>query len=425
MPLDMKNYFLAVSNEKLNEFPFIYENLDSFPTSLLSFRKNLASLTPKETFDHSFFEVTGRQTTSKRRISTKKQHEIKHFATHIHTQCLNEKILVDLGSGLGYLSQALYELDPNRSILGLEADETRVEAARSRCRQWLPSAATKSISYQQKYVDADSGAYIDTHSLALAKNNGFLEVKSMSIIGLHACADLSINAMRLFLKMDRVRSLHIMPCCYHKLALQSAGGGVNSPDQPNFVNFPLSIALRKAVEACKTELYLNRPFLRLACQQTRARWRRTSYEEHAEHGDQMYTRALADSVRHSNELVKPKKCILPSHENQDAFWEIVRKFQLFSKETGAPLEWQPTHKTRFIAISDKYTDKQGPRLAEALQCLQTAMQKLCENVILFDRLCYLQEAAAEHKVNVRVRYEKLLDEEVSPRCHVLVAEKLS
>ncbi|SPP75972.1 protein RRNAD1-like [Drosophila guanche] len=425
MPQDFKNYFLAVSNEMLNEFPFFHENFDAFPASLLIFRKELARLTPEETFENIFLEATGRQPISKLRIPKKKQHEIKHFATHINANCLEAQIVVDLGSGLGYLSQALYELNKNYLILGLEADKTRVETARNRCRQCLPPAATKSISYEQKFVDANSGVYIDKHSLELAKNNGCLEVKNMSIIGLHACADLSINAMRLFLKMDRVKSIHIIPCCYHKLALQFDCGGTDNTDQNNFVNFPLSIALRKAVNACKRELYLNRPFLRLACQQTRARWRRTSCEEHAEHGCRMYMRALADSVRYSNELVKPRKRSLPDHENHSSFWELVKRFQLFSKNTGTPMEWQPIHRERFQEISEKYTDRQGPRLAEGLQCMQTAMQKLCENVILFDRLCYLQEAAAEHKVHVRVRYEQLLDEKVSPRCHVLVAEKLS
>lgn len=44
--------------------------------------------------------------------------------------------------------------------------------------------------------------------------------------------------------------------------------------------------------------------------------------------------------------------------------------------------------------------------------------------MLYDRLCYLREVAAAQQLRLEVRYEKLFDEKVSPRCRVLIAEKL-
>ncbi|XP_030388019.1 uncharacterized protein LOC115634449 [Scaptodrosophila lebanonensis] len=226
--------------------------------------------------------------------------------------------------------------------------------------------------------------------------------------------------MLLFLKMPHVRSLHIMPCCYHKLALSDARG------KASFVHFPLSAALKGALEAGAgaVNVHFNRPFLRLACQQTSARWRHTSALEHAIHGRQMFLRALAEGLRAENELLVRRKSKGRLTEALN-FEDVQESYQLRLEETAAPLSWQSKHEQHFQEIMARFANGQGPRLAEALTCLQTAMQKLCENVVLFDRLCYLEEAAVAQGLSVRARYEQLLDEKLSPRCFVLVAEKLT
>lgn len=44
--------------------------------------------------------------------------------------------------------------------------------------------------------------------------------------------------------------------------------------------------------------------------------------------------------------------------------------------------------------------------------------------MLYDRLCYMTEQAEEMQLKLQVYYEKLMDEELSPRCYVMVAKKL-
>ncbi|KAH8372628.1 hypothetical protein KR009_001431 [Drosophila setifemur] len=426
MPDEFKNYFLRISNEKLNEFPFVLESIVECPPSLLTFCQNLANLTPKDglgSLSGSPLNINKKPVNNKG-ISAKKMLEIKHLAAHIYAHCAKSQLMVDLGAGLGYLNQELYGLNPKYIILGLESDKSRVETARQRCRGWLPTSASKSVSYEQLFVNESSDAYIDARALELAKENDCIKLQTMSIIGLHACADLSINAMRLFLKMPRVRCLHIMPCCYHKMELQL--NAWKDSDPTLFINFPLSDTLHKSFESSVPKPVLNRPFLRLACQRTSARWVRDCTEdEHAKHGYQMYMRGVAEAVRSSEESVIPRKMAVPICTNPIDFCELKRRFQLHSNDTGGPVEWQISHEERFLDKSAKFIDNEGPRLAEALTCLQTAMQKLCENLVLLDRLCFLEEAAAKQKLRVKIRYEAIFDEKVSPRCHVLVAEKLS
>ncbi|EDW01976.1 GH20155 [Drosophila grimshawi] len=358
-------------------------------------------------------------------MAPKKQHEIQELAANIHEHCADRtQLIIDLGSGLGYLSEALFKLNDNYMILGLEADEKRVRSARIRSQQLLSPETHLSISYQQLFVTAAENcrSQIEQFATELARSKGLTTKTatttelSTTLIGLHACADLSINAMLLFLSIPQVQCLHIMPCCYHKLALTERG---------TFQNFPLSRALRSAMSADEA-LSFNRPFMRLACQQTNSRWRCDALK-HTQHGTQMWTRALASALCDANELVKVKRYNLAQNDsiqNNPLYEYVQQRFQLHSQQTGDPLDWRAVHEQRFAELTGRYSDGKGARLAEALCCLQATIQQLCENVVLYDRLCYLQELAAVQHLSVEVRYEKLFDEKLSPRCRVLIAEKL-
>ncbi|KAL7737630.1 hypothetical protein ACLKA6_007738 [Drosophila palustris] len=424
MPQEFKDYFLQLSNEDLNIFPFVHESLEGCPEEVQQFRQQIANMTLQQTAS-SVSQAKSKCSNQNRKIGAKKQHEIEQLAGKIHAHCAEAQtqLIIDLGSGLGYLSESLFKLGSNYLILGLEADERRVEAARQRCQKFLPQEALKSISYKTEFIeaDADSRARIERYALELAQSHGLLsDGLKTALIGLHACADLSISAMILFLAMPQVRSLHIMPCCYHKLALRTDRDSTRGSP---FVNFPLSNGLRNAMSATAVECF-NRPFMRLACQQTNSRWRMDSLA-HAEHGRQMYMRALATAICDPDELVKlQSKSALNSAEDGDSFDHFRLRFQLYSQQTGMPLNWRHVHEERFNQFTQKYSDGRGCRLAEALCCLQTSMQKLCENLVLYDRLCFLKESAAAEQLQLEVCYEKLFDEQISPRCHSLIAKKL-
>ncbi|KAH8319689.1 hypothetical protein KR074_003873 [Drosophila pseudoananassae] len=422
MPLEFKNYFLRISNDNLNSFPFVHGDIEDCPPLVMNFRQKLRKLTPK-TLNH-LRQTVAKKTKNNKGVSHKKMHEVHLLAAHIFNHCRNSQLLVDLGAGLGYLSQALLELNPEYLIVGLEAAEDRVEKARQRCIQHLPPAAPSSIAYHQHFIDGDSSSYIESQASELARKNNCQDLQKMSIIGLHACADLSVTAMKLFLEIPRVRCLHIMPCCYHKLELQSSSP--EASDSHLFVNFPLSCVLRRCVETSSQKPILNRPFLRLACQQTKSHWGLEYTEKkHADHGYQMYIRALAEALRQPKETVKPIRSAASSSTNPITFSEVKRLYQLESNESGLNVDWQDSHEKTFLQLSEEFPDNQGPRLAEALTCLQAALQNLCENLVLLDRLCFLEDESVKQSIPLSARYESIFDDKVSSRCHVLIAEKLS
>lgn len=84
----------------------------------------------------------------------------------------------------------------------------------------------------------------------------------LGIIGLHACADLSVTILQTFFKLDFVDFVAIMPCCYHRLELDDCEHSAAE----RFVNFPSSNSLKCLYEAVQGHRFLRRPFLRLACQ---------------------------------------------------------------------------------------------------------------------------------------------------------------
>ncbi|XP_013112547.2 methyltransferase-like protein 25B isoform X1 [Stomoxys calcitrans] len=431
MPMEFQEYFQNISLEDLNQFPQVQQPManQNLPFSIKEFRQQLSALIPAEAFLEPFSWEKSKDIKMEnfKKMNLKKRHEIQRLASLIQKQLkeLPKCVLIDFGCGLGYLSEMLYKLNENFLIVGLESDTYRVETAQQRLKSYLPKAQ-HSIRYFEEYITERSKDFIIKCVEELLPNSNEQKVDEvpkteahMAIIGLHACADLTITSIKLFLAMPYVRQLIIMPCCYHKMEL--------CPKTLQFTNFPLSRCLKELVAKDKNYVnFLNRPFLRLACQQTLKRWQKCSRDEHTLHGREMFLRALADALanKDSQVVIKSKqKFEMPSSLKECDFDRFSRLYHLQSNVDAAAVrvEWSDEQRKEFHTILQRYPN--GDMLAEGLTCLQTSMQKLCENIVLYDRLCYMQETALLLNIKLNVRYEKLMDEELSPRCYALIAEK--
>lgn len=51
------------------------------------------------------------------------------------------------------------------------------------------------------------------------------------------------------------------------------------------------------------------------------------------------------------------------------------------------------------------------------------IQSICENLVLLDRLVYVMEESTRLRLNVTIRVKKIVNEDISPRCFVMVANK--
>lgn len=138
--------------------------------------------------------------------------------------------------------------------------------------------------------------YINKHSceeILKLKNQHFLSIepKTGCIIGLHACADLSVTILELFLKLDFAKCLVIMPCCYHRI-------NINESDEENeyFENFPASMKLKELFNEFEAAKFLRRPFLRLACQQTLYNFANMCDDDHEMHSRNLMHRAILQKV---------------------------------------------------------------------------------------------------------------------------------
>uniref|UniRef100_A0A0A1X6Z8 Protein RRNAD1 n=2 Tax=Zeugodacus cucurbitae TaxID=28588 RepID=A0A0A1X6Z8_ZEUCU len=375
IPSDYINYFLQLRNSELNIFPFLYDNedfnngIDSI--ALQTFRSTLRCLIPKEVHDIKILpdQLEEFPKWRLRKMSVKKQHEIMRLTKIIQIHCHDIHLLIDFGAGLGYLSQTLCSINKSWRILGLEANVCRVMGARKRLEQQIPESSER-VTYVEQYIEPNTDSAIKYH----VSRSGLGGTTKWAIIGLHTCADLSVTSIKLFFEISEVKRLVIMPCCYHKLS-QTANG--------HFLNFPLSNALKSAVAEAGINMlsYFNRPFLRLACQETSARWRHCSEEEHAAHGEQMFWRAVAEAIiDDETEII----ATIPKSQRPNKCWSEMKSFSIFRqvykvRSKTADVQflvgdmWNNEHKDKFNKIVEKYV-KVGPKLAEVLTCLQTTLQ---------------------------------------------------
>lgn len=239
-------------------------------------------------------------------ISQKKLHEIHRFAAEVDSIVANSNptlnckntILIDLGCGLGYVSQLLNQQFGYR-VLGIEANAERVRAAQQRQINYYPDSITD-VHYVQHFIeDTSSSEFLQQQcELLFGPKAADRSEWRYALVGLHACAALSVTTSNLFLRMQRSRVLAIMPCCYHKMFDGgSAAQGDSSHDYVRHNCIPLSEAMIRFVRPEKWYAnVINIPFLRLACQQCASRWVRMTAQEHNAHGASMWDRAVLQSV---------------------------------------------------------------------------------------------------------------------------------
>lgn len=115
------------------------------------------------------------------------------------------------------------------------------------------------------------------------------------LIGLHACADLSVNACKLFSIIPTAKLLIMVSCCYHKL---------EETDNETLINFPVSQKLKCIItdNNDKYKKILRRPFLRLACQEPAKRWDNMSKDLHDKHAFYVLSRAVIELFTHQSKL---------------------------------------------------------------------------------------------------------------------------
>ncbi|XP_071054409.1 methyltransferase-like protein 25B [Onthophagus taurus] len=278
IPLDWVEYFNKFNTNDFNSLALGIVN-ENAPLSLKQFLRKLDNLKPK--FELKTLPENISFTFPKNiSIGIKKKHEILCLSSVVDRICRDKdvKSVLDVGCGLGYLPHLINEKF-HFKVIGVEGDEKKVRLAEEYQKKYYPHSI-ENVSYLHNYITKDS---LDT-LINLGLDN-------FCITGLHACADLSITILKLFLKITSAKCLVIMPCCYHRLTINSIEDGLET-----FLNFPCSDILKRVAENFKIETFLRRPFLRLAAQQSCESWKELDHNAHDIHAKNCLFRAILQEI---------------------------------------------------------------------------------------------------------------------------------
>lgn len=171
------------------------------------------------------------------KLSIKKLYEIENIGKLINEEFESDlDVLVDLGSGLGYLDEFLH-VNHNFKIIGLEGCEKNHLKAIERQQKYYKKSFGL-VKHLQHFVTIESSDFIIKEAKKLLK---FQNDVKIGLFGLHPCGDLSIVSIELFLRNVEIKSLIISPCCYHRMT------GIDE-EFSGFNYFPLSMELKEILK---------------------------------------------------------------------------------------------------------------------------------------------------------------------------------
>ncbi|XP_023346604.1 methyltransferase-like protein 25 [Eurytemora carolleeae] len=190
----------------------------------------------------------------------------------------------------------------------------------------------------------------------------------VSLVGLHACGDLTPDLIKQFLKIKHIRNLVLVSCCYHKMKS----------------NFPLSQKLKAAADETGFTLFSGH-LLRLAAQEPVSRWLRMSPGEHEMHARNVVFRSILEIFSKQRGLeLKKKRRKATKDDDVNSFYSY-----LSSLEAAYELSLEVEDKEILMEI---YNSKLHLfNLVENLTGLQFILQNILENLVIADRVQFLQE----------------------------------
>ncbi|KAL4710347.1 hypothetical protein ACJJTC_003744 [Scirpophaga incertulas] len=341
-------------------------------------------------------------------LSPKKRYEIVNLAKEVGDLCeaSNCDIVVDFGAGMGYLDQILFKLKGYK-VLGLDSNRNFLDGALKRQAKYHEDSTT-AVKFVKQKITEDSSTTIEQCLQETFPGHG-----KVCIVGLHACADLTVESMLTFLKMADARSMAVMPCCYHRM---SQTGGI-------FKYFPLSDSLKACFKKHEASKIMGVTFLRLATQ---------AFESHLD----LYKMAF-DLLSRAVLQVYARKHNFTIHRKKRKAVKLKKynDFDSYLIEAATNgFKLTPISESRSYSNDDKTTNNfnlDEIRLlwrefsedmtfmkAAIFILMQSKLQLLVENFVMLDRLVFLRERGV-----MKCSYKKVYAAEASARCLVLMAVK--
>lgn len=411
IPDEWKQTLISLSNRELNELPYAYGSVkEEWPPSLRDFVSEAISLLIQ---GNDVRKSLGRETESVvlsgrivRGMKPKKRHEVERMVAFVGQLCGEREIrhVVDVGAGLGYVGQAL-SCQFGLKVLGLESVETRCHAANQRQEKLLSGSGIATRMDTINFTMSDSQENVGKFSDILRDFCGIggKGLQPVCLLGLHCCGDLTPLMLRRFSECCPPRSVLVcMGCCYHRM----------STDGDKFCFFPLSAGVKRVVDDMKKcpDWKLNAFGLRLAAQETRARWREQSVADHHLHMKRVAFRAVLETVLEPEDRARLQKVV---KDEECATFQSYISAALNHLDTSSEIH-EKLKKMCRIAYSQF---EQHFQFVEPFTALQVLLQPLLESLIISDQVLYLTETGISSHVVA------MFDDLISPRNLAIVATK--
>ncbi|BFZ09718.1 hypothetical protein BsWGS_12755 [Bradybaena similaris] len=422
IPSEWLTHLRKLGTEEINELPFLETSCQHMHPDWPSSLRNFICQAPKLSIERTQTQdvtPTVVDASMARGMIPKKLHEVSWMASLINDiVCKTDSnLVVDVGSGLGYLDHVLHQVY-GHTVIGLETSTSHTCAAEVRAaNQGLTCSGLKSMKFDvtddedcfQKFKVVMNNLPVSIHcghsKLQNTRDSSKSFFPKVCLIGLHCCGDLSSSMLSLFHHVDCVRALCCVCCCYHKMAFTDG----------KFLKFPMSLSCQKHYQELQKSLalwQLSPCTFRLGAQETRCRWRAQTSDDHANHIRHVAFRGLLELIDfEDSDTVRKKvrKCDFSSFENflQSYFSPCKASEDVKATMTSSLRKLYEEHKDRLDLI-------------EIITCLQVIVQPVIEALIYRDKVLWLLERGWTD-VNVI----PIFDEVLSPRNLAIVAIKPS
>lgn len=321
-------------------------------------------------------------------MNPKKIHEVAILAKHIDNSLdkSQERVIIDAGSGLGYLSSWL-AFNYNFKVLGIDSRPLNSESAENRLKKFAKKVKhlrMKSVNHKihTEFIDERT----NFQQLALEHFPDSID-PSLTLTGLHTCGSLSNNCLKMFRNVDSIRSLFNIGCCYN--LLEPTDFPMSRDGQQ--MSFQLSRNARMLAAYSADRVFANPDLSNVS---------------------KIFYRALLE--KYLQEFHPEVKVTNLGPIKATSFAEYVTNAQ------KAKPEMFEGHTIDEDVASSYYKD----HLSRWNQMLifylfRMSFAAVIESVILMDKVLYLLESEEIREL----RLVKLFDPVVSPRCYLIQASK--
>lgn len=369
-------------------------------------------------------------------MKVKKQHEVENLLLLLGHLCRDRQLnqVVDIGSGKGYISQAVQHL-LGYDVIGVEGSEDQHQKAKARAEKTQHRVGKKylDIDYHHESqfypihfhidYDVDSQQFDD-----VMKHTRTSDDQRVCMMSLHACGDLSPMILNLFSHWDRANVLVNVGCCYQKIQVHNDSS----------LGFPLSNAVKGLIQKyelkplnyfLEVSTYLSAEWDSLDQEGLDSRLKKISYRSHL---DEILHNVVSPMIKEKYECssmtyhVQKMKSASKFKDIQTYISSALERVKLtLNFADGKPStklllkdteDWSSLKDYLYIEAINSYKDSDLTCIC-GFMALQLLLAPVAESLVMLDRYYYLKEQ------NVKAYLIPIFDLELSPRNIAIVGIK--